>query len=588
MNTSTEASDVTPDEVEFALAGILADDKFAAAPQMSAFLAYVVKQSLLGEADRIKAYTVAVDALGKPPTFDPQNDPSVRVLAKRLRSSIDHYYERTDGHAVIIELKSGSYKPRFVRADVTEAPAIDADSAFLGAHPAEPVDARQRTFSTDATPGETTLVMTTGDGQNATATRSTNAASEPPSAPTGEAPGARAANSGTNDSGRTADWKSLRRRLPHPALVVITALAVGWGFTQHQQEMRLRDEIATIAGGELFDGDQPLRLALASSSDADRLRTRPELPTVYLPAMHVQDKLQGTLSASITRVLSRFDMIEVMRHEPTRAGQWPEEYELHFNDFSLGQRVRVEAQLLHAPTGRVVHVETFDLPDFANDQLTSAELAGIETFAARLAQPNGPLIRDYLSQSDLSPAVACALGVDQLPIDTASNSSPGIEDATGASETGKTVDAGSDADGAQTERILCDSSTASRSVDDAFDLSRQASALLDSSDAMMGPARKRSLHKASTLARRAVSHSPFSASAHATLMQTLQRQGKLDEALRHGNQSLDINRFDATTLRSVADLMDTMKRSGDGAALRAEAQRLEPDTGSAGLALQGS
>jgi len=105
------------EEVVESLERVLSDAKFVAAPQMSAFLKFVVMQTLEGKSDRIKAYTVAVDALGKPATFDPQNDPSVRVLAKRLRDTLTAYYERTSGHNVILLLKSGSYVPKFVKAD---------------------------------------------------------------------------------------------------------------------------------------------------------------------------------------------------------------------------------------------------------------------------------------------------------------------------------------------------------------------------------------------------------------------------------------------------------------------------------------
>ena len=112
---------VTDSKVEEALSAVLLDDKFAAAPQMSAFLKYVVTQTLYEDPSRIKAYTVAVDALGKPPTFDPQNDPSVRVLAKRLRGSLDTYYENNPKTEIIIEMKAGSYVPHFVYRDVTDA-----------------------------------------------------------------------------------------------------------------------------------------------------------------------------------------------------------------------------------------------------------------------------------------------------------------------------------------------------------------------------------------------------------------------------------------------------------------------------------
>jgi hypothetical protein len=102
------------EEVIDSLEQVLSDAKFAAAPKLSAFLRFVVMQTLDGNAERIKAYTVAVDALGKPMTFDPQNDPSVRVLAKRLRETLSAYYERTSDHNIIIKLVPGSYVPKFL------------------------------------------------------------------------------------------------------------------------------------------------------------------------------------------------------------------------------------------------------------------------------------------------------------------------------------------------------------------------------------------------------------------------------------------------------------------------------------------
>lgn len=100
--------------IQDALTKVLSDDKFLASPQMSAFLRYVVRETLAGNASRIKAYTVAVDALGKPTSFDPQNDPSVRVLANRLRSSLDIYYTNNPEQALFIELHRGSYVPHFI------------------------------------------------------------------------------------------------------------------------------------------------------------------------------------------------------------------------------------------------------------------------------------------------------------------------------------------------------------------------------------------------------------------------------------------------------------------------------------------
>jgi len=102
-------SHVEHEQIHSVLKAILATEKFNSAPQMSAFLRYVVEQTAHGNQERIKAFSVAVDALGKPETFDPQNDPVVRVLASRLRASLAAYNEENPDAALQITMKVGSY-----------------------------------------------------------------------------------------------------------------------------------------------------------------------------------------------------------------------------------------------------------------------------------------------------------------------------------------------------------------------------------------------------------------------------------------------------------------------------------------------
>ncbi|NND89871.1 MAG: hypothetical protein HKN42_03330 [Granulosicoccus sp.] len=124
---------IQPIDVTNALNAILTTDKFAASPQMSAFLRYVVEQTLIGNTRRIKAFTVGIEALGKPASFDPQTDPSVRVLAKRLRSSLDTYYQQNPDTLVFIEMKPGSYVPKFLlRSDMHPEPPATQGRDYSG------------------------------------------------------------------------------------------------------------------------------------------------------------------------------------------------------------------------------------------------------------------------------------------------------------------------------------------------------------------------------------------------------------------------------------------------------------------------
>ncbi|MEE9335346.1 MAG: hypothetical protein V3U65_14750 [Granulosicoccaceae bacterium] len=92
---------------------------FNRSPLMCAFLSYVTLETIQGRESRISAYSVAIDALGKPTDFDPQMDPSVRVLAKRLRDSLARYYKEATGYNLCVVLTPGSYVPSFYRTELS-------------------------------------------------------------------------------------------------------------------------------------------------------------------------------------------------------------------------------------------------------------------------------------------------------------------------------------------------------------------------------------------------------------------------------------------------------------------------------------
>jgi hypothetical protein len=101
-------------EVRESLERIVSSRRWRASPRLAAFLRYVVERTLAGEKRQIKSYTIAVEALGRDPRFDPQADPIVRVEAGRLRRALAHYYAG-DGRnePIVIELPRGSYVPHF-------------------------------------------------------------------------------------------------------------------------------------------------------------------------------------------------------------------------------------------------------------------------------------------------------------------------------------------------------------------------------------------------------------------------------------------------------------------------------------------
>ena len=106
---------IAQSEIRDALSNILRSNSISSSPQLMAFLKFVVEETIQGNADRLKAYTIATSALGRPQSFDPQTDPIVRVQARRLRMTLDQYYLREGSQDKIkIDLVPGSYVPNFV------------------------------------------------------------------------------------------------------------------------------------------------------------------------------------------------------------------------------------------------------------------------------------------------------------------------------------------------------------------------------------------------------------------------------------------------------------------------------------------
>ena len=84
-------------------------------------LIFVCDKYFEGAVDEIKEYSIAVQALGRPESFDPQVDTIVRVTAHALRKRLEDYYRSAGAeHAVHICLPPGHYVPKFIHASDLE------------------------------------------------------------------------------------------------------------------------------------------------------------------------------------------------------------------------------------------------------------------------------------------------------------------------------------------------------------------------------------------------------------------------------------------------------------------------------------
>src|SRR5580700_6530779 len=103
------------DQCKAELAAVIASGIFAKAPSLALLLEYVCSKFFEGQANQIKEYNIAVEALGRPASFDPRQDSIVRVEAFRLRKRLRQYYENegADSHLRIV-IPSGQYVPHFL------------------------------------------------------------------------------------------------------------------------------------------------------------------------------------------------------------------------------------------------------------------------------------------------------------------------------------------------------------------------------------------------------------------------------------------------------------------------------------------
>jgi hypothetical protein len=101
---------------------VISSPHFAGQTNSSRLLRYVCDKFFVG-AQHVSEVEVAVEALGRRPDFDPQQDSIVRVEAHRARKRLHDYYENEGAsHPIRLVLPQGSYLPQFI-------PALEAAGA---------------------------------------------------------------------------------------------------------------------------------------------------------------------------------------------------------------------------------------------------------------------------------------------------------------------------------------------------------------------------------------------------------------------------------------------------------------------------
>jgi Tol biopolymer transport system component len=124
---------------------VLSATPFRQAERSAGLLRYLVRRSLDGAGDRLKEYTVGVEALGRGAEFDPRTDPIVRAEASRLRGRLERYYAgEGQSDVMVIELPKGAYTARFhARQAAAEIPPDEAPAPLAVSSRKVPWDGRR-------------------------------------------------------------------------------------------------------------------------------------------------------------------------------------------------------------------------------------------------------------------------------------------------------------------------------------------------------------------------------------------------------------------------------------------------------------
>lgn len=336
---------IAAEEIRAQLDRVLASDIFRSAPQLTAFLSYVVEQALAGRAGELKGYTIAVEAFGRPAGFDPQSDPIVRVEAGRLRKALNLYFAAEGVRdPVRIAIPVGAYVPSFSRLSASEPEPVAATSPAGRAALAPAGPQRFRLYAAGSTALLAALIALAGWHFS---------------------------RIGSESGSVTGKGDALA---PRPALAIASDQAAPEPATEHVTAAASLPVVAVVVAGDIAD---------PAVEDAARLFMR-----------HLVD------------TMARFDDLLVVKTPGT--AQRPEEgadYVLTLNTARLGDKVEGFVRLSAARDGRVVWTTSGERS--LAGLTDGSELRDMaQRLAIRLAQPFGVLHAD-LRLATLPPAISC-------------------------------------------------------------------------------------------------------------------------------------------------------------------------------------
>jgi hypothetical protein len=110
----TPSSAAEKEAVQRQLERLLASPLFHSSKRYAQFLRFVVSRTLEGQGHDLKERILGIEVFDRPPDYDTNTDPIVRVTAAEIRKRIDQYYhDPQHSQEIRLFLTSGSYAPQF-------------------------------------------------------------------------------------------------------------------------------------------------------------------------------------------------------------------------------------------------------------------------------------------------------------------------------------------------------------------------------------------------------------------------------------------------------------------------------------------
>lgn len=123
---------------------IVIDSRFAASKRYPQLLRYIVEQTLVGHEDDLKERTLGAEVFHRPPDYDTNLDPVVRLCAAEVRKRLAQFYQSPEhGGELRIDLNPGSYIPVFSHPP-PDPPAIEVIPAEVPSRAEEVSQSRKK------------------------------------------------------------------------------------------------------------------------------------------------------------------------------------------------------------------------------------------------------------------------------------------------------------------------------------------------------------------------------------------------------------------------------------------------------------